>query len=63
VFVPECGKRQPDEGGELFAEDGEEVSVIVAQLSIPEIAEGLDISPEAANALVKASLRAKTTTG
>ena len=60
--MPECGKRQPDEGGELFPESGEG-SVIVAQLSIPEIAEGLDIPAEAANALVKASLRAKTSTG
>ena len=60
--MAECGKRQPDEGGESFSESGEG-SVIVAQLSIPEIAEGLDVSPEAANALVKASLRAKTSTG
>ena len=60
--MPERGKKHPDEGSELFAEGGE-VSVIVPQLSIPEIVEGLDISPEAANALVKASLRAKTSMG
>jgi hypothetical protein len=47
VFVPEHGKRQPDR----------EVSANLPHLSIHEIAERLNISVEAAYALVKASLR------
>jgi hypothetical protein len=46
-FVPEYEERQPDG----------EVSAIVPNLPIHEIAESLDISVEAAYALVNASLR------
>jgi hypothetical protein len=46
-FVPEYEERQPDG----------EVSAIVPNLPIHKIAESLDISVEAAYALVNASLR------